>query len=697
VATEGGLLPSTMKADFDAGNTYLTFDITDVALTANTQYGFLLMHDAESSANMLLAGNMGSAYGDGIGIARYNRGTTSDAYSEAMGWNGTYVPLDLEFYLQEASIAITNHSGQDGVTSPWIATTDQGGVGNEPGMSSDDNDYGFWVFGGHLYQQLTDTFAAGTYTMSVDVLFRPGYTDQAYDFGLYYDDGQTLVPVGTTSGPKASTPSFENFDAVATINFGDPAVGKPILVVLSRDGGTSSWYDNIRLKGPDDKMLPNVDAGSDWVTWTGQAVTLDDVFVENNDPGDPQSDLLYTWTADPDGLDDPDFSVTITENDDPNAPTILITKDTEDAPAVISIDLTLAVNNEGSGSADVTDTLTIEVYDDQCQAARIGMELAADNPGDLDGNCTTDLGDVAILASMWLIDADVPDLAEMAETWLDDYSLTEPDVKPIPVSKALVFLIAGQSNAGGVAYFYPSDNPPSGNGAATTPGSTAEEVGIPLTAAGYPKSDFWNGSSWIDIIPGSGNYGTGYSDPYRHGIELPMAMLLEEAYPQDDKFIIKHGPGGTNLHTQWKAKTGPEYVTFMNYYNAAIQNLQSRYDVVEVIGLYWDQGESDEPQATAYKQNLLDLFAAFREDTEIPDMQIYVRKHLFQYDYPDFQPIITAQVEVTADDPNAHLLDLDLGSNDANFQEWAWIYDNGHLSSEAFLELSNRIKVIIDQ
>ena len=56
-----------------------------------------------------------------------------------------------------------------------------------------------------------------------------------------------------------------------------------------------------------------------------------------------------------------------------------------------------------------------------------------------------------------------------------------------------------------------------------------------------------------------------------------------------------------------------------------------------------------------------------------------------------FVPILEAQVEVTEEDPNAHLLDLDLGSNDENFKAWAWTDQNGHLSSKAYLELSGRI------
>jgi hypothetical protein len=261
--------------------------------------------------------------------------------------------------------------------------------------------------------------------------------------------------------------------------------------------------------------------------------------------------------------------------------------------------------------------------------------------------------------------------------------------------EALVFLIAGQSNAGGVAAFSPETNAKAGMAKKhpTIPGSTAEEVGIPTAAAAYPRTYIWKpGQSgpFERLAPGK-NLRGGYGDPWRHGIELPMAMLLEKQYPDADKFFIKHGPGGHNLHTQWAAGRGPDYVVFMRDYGAALRDLEDRYDRVHVIGLYWDQGESDRPRARDYANNLRKLFAALRNDTGIADLPIYVRKHLFQHGDDSFVPILNAQVEVTTEDDNAHLLDLDLGSNDANFKAWAWTNNNGHLSSKAYLELANRI------
>ncbi len=74
----------------------------------------------------------------------------------------------------------------------------------------------------------------------------------------------------------------------------------------------------------------------------------------------------------------------------------------------MTVKLTLGVNDEAN-PMPVTDTMTIDVYDDECKAARYGVGLAEDNPGDINKNCITGLDD----------------LAEMLSTWLDDTGLTE--------------------------------------------------------------------------------------------------------------------------------------------------------------------------------------------------------------------------------------------------------------------------------
>ncbi|MCK4293917.1 MAG: hypothetical protein KAY65_12020, partial [Planctomycetes bacterium] len=72
------------------------------------------------------------------------------------------------------------------------------------------------------------------------------------------------------------------------------------------------------------------------------------------------------------------------------------------APDPYAVKLTLTVND--GENPPVTDTMTIDVYDDACKAARLGMGLAANNPGDFDGNCITDFEDLAVMTTKWLND-----------------------------------------------------------------------------------------------------------------------------------------------------------------------------------------------------------------------------------------------------------------------------------------------------
>jgi len=156
-----------------------------------------------------------------------------------------------------------------------------------------------------------------------------------------------------------------------------------------------------------DPLLPDVDAGSDWITWSGEPVVLDDVEVVNNLP----SALTYSWTA------SPSDGVVFTPNDGGDgstssamAPTVTITKPYGDLNTVT---LTLAVNNVDSGNPDEIDRMKIDVYDNSCLAAQSQGPVVFDVT-DFDKNCLTD----------------IKDLAEAAMNWLVDYRLTEPATEP---------------------------------------------------------------------------------------------------------------------------------------------------------------------------------------------------------------------------------------------------------------------------
>jgi len=150
-----------------------------------------------------------------------------------------------------------------------------------------------------------------------------------------------------------------------------------------------------------DANFPDVDGGVDMITWSGEPVPMDPNIVEA--PGSDWTDLTYLWTADP-----PD-GVVFDPNEFVDAPAVTISKVTDNPSSVMT---TLEVNNKGRLEPGVTDTMTIDVYDDSCLAAK-AAGLAVIDPTDFDGNCITNFTDFAV----------------MATTWLDDYTLTAPVAK----------------------------------------------------------------------------------------------------------------------------------------------------------------------------------------------------------------------------------------------------------------------------
>ena len=130
----------------------------------------------------------------------------------------------------------------------------------------------------------------------------------------------------------------------------------------------------------------SVDAGDDMITWSGQSVPLYATVQVG------VTVVSYTWSA------APAAGVVFDPNEFVEDPTVTIIK-TTDNPSTVS--LTLVVHDEVN--PPVADTMTIDVYDDACQAA-IGAGLAAINAVDVDKNCITDNKDLAAMLREWLVD-----------------------------------------------------------------------------------------------------------------------------------------------------------------------------------------------------------------------------------------------------------------------------------------------------
>lgn len=137
-----------------------------------------------------------------------------------------------------------------------------------------------------------------------------------------------------------------------------------------------------------DNLPPTVNAGSDAVTWLidGAMTKNLDATVTDTDPTTVQ------WTV-------------LSEPDDPNSPDAVIAD-----PAAEDTSVTLSAAGEyvlqleaSDGEYAGTDTITINVYNDGCEAAQ-SLPDYVPSPGDLNGDCVVDELDLAILEADWLKD-----------------------------------------------------------------------------------------------------------------------------------------------------------------------------------------------------------------------------------------------------------------------------------------------------
>jgi hypothetical protein len=253
-------------------------------------------------------------------------------------------------------------------------------------------------------------------TEDSDKIFEMTVTSIPY---LYYDVvfyfrinwGQYTPGTGKivfNGGPEQSFAFPGNSEFRAFNDISDDGTGNYIIFegVSGASFTVQVWGDNFAHLGPAgfqfgvlDISEPTVDAGSDWITWSGEDVTLDDVVVINNDPG--VGEVTLTWSA------ASVAGVTVGFSDiHAQYPTVTITKSPLTG-SVIPVTLTLTATQ--SGKNPVESSMTIDVYDDACEAG-IGAGTTVIYPTDFNSDCITDLRD----------------LAEMAAEWLVDFTLTEP-------------------------------------------------------------------------------------------------------------------------------------------------------------------------------------------------------------------------------------------------------------------------------
>jgi Carbohydrate esterase, sialic acid-specific acetylesterase len=254
---------------------------------------------------------------------------------------------------------------------------------------------------------------------------------------------------------------------------------------------------------------------------------------------------------------------------------------------------------------------------------------------------------------------------------------------------AIVFLVAGQSNAGGCGIYSPEMHKELGRekDRPLVPGTTAAEIGLPTDAAAYTHSYIWMPDTGFERLDPMVNTRPPKRDQKMHGMELPVVHRLEKRFPDNDIYVIKHGPSGRNLHQDWNpARQGQHYARFLDSSKKGLAQLSKEYPEVRVIGLYWDQGEADTKQADAYADHLSHLIATFRKDSGIPELKIFIRKHIYREG--GMEKIIAAQEAVVAKEKNCFLLDIELESLEKNYATWSYTPNNIHINSKAFVELA---------
>lgn len=257
---------------------------------------------------------------------------------------------------------------------------------------------------------------------------------------------------------------------------------------------------------------------------------------------------------------------------------------------------------------------------------------------------------------------------------------------------ALVFLVAGQSNAGGCGIFGQEEEkrPVWGKDRIFPAGSTADAVGLPTDASAYTHSYMWMPDSGFERFDPWVNTRPPKRDTKVHGMELPVLHELEKRYPDNDLYVIKYGPSGRNLYKDWNPATADShYARWLDWYGQGLSQLSQEYPEVRVIGMYWDQGESDKKRADEYYANLKNFIATFRQDSGLPDLKVFVRKHI--YDFQNVDVLADAQQRVCNEDKQCYLLDIDLGDPTKNYETWSYQPNNIHLSSKGFAELTKRL------
>jgi len=379
----------------------------------------------------------------GYGTINMNSGTITVVYGFTVGdWGsgtlnmigGNFIVGD-DFMIAGGSPTATGHVNLDGgtITAGYFAMRDDEAAvgtmdvragtliidGDELSLVQEFIDNG-WItsYDGQGKPNLDyDVTTEGKTTLTATPLLKPNPSDGGLvahgEVELSWTSPDPCVP-----GETVQVDVYFTDDWAALYSFVDPAAIQVVsmqnvnsVVVQTQPKTKYYWAVDAYLGGEDpnnnpvfgsifsfvaDNIPPEVDAGADVVTWlqAGAREGNLDAAVTDIDP------YTVQWTV-------------VSEPDDPNNPDAVIADpSTEDTSITLSAVGEYILQLEASdGEYTGSDTVTINVYNDGCQAAQ-SLPDYVPLPGDVNGDCVFDQLDLDILNEDWLKDI------SLTEEWL---------------------------------------------------------------------------------------------------------------------------------------------------------------------------------------------------------------------------------------------------------------------------------------
>lgn len=263
-----------------------------------------------------------------------------------------------------------------------------------------------------------------------------------------------------------------------------------------------------------------------------------------------------------------------------------------------------------------------------------------------------------------------------------------------PLSRAEhydVYILAGQSNAGGHGYVSRefSQFSPNGDDGLVEQGKTryldaqADAIFIHWRG-GNPNVNrpvLWDARSdgWIPMKAGYSLFGYNSTNPaalgvetvnHPFGAEVTFAERMQQARPGRKVAVIKYSQGATALGTTaspgaWDFTTGRSYniatlanaghcyAGLLQLVESSLQTLTQQGHTHELRGMIWHQGEADSGlSTTVYKDRLNDFIAAIRTDLGKPALPFLIGE-LIQGNYANTR---AAQLQAAAETEAAEFI-----------------------------------------